>query len=67
MRHKQICEGNKAADVTTVPKQPVKHTKSFSYSVSGLSDEPLIIHPGAISAILHLLTNIQSDAHEHVS
>jgi hypothetical protein len=30
-------------------------------------EEPFIIHPGAISSILHLLTTISSNENEHVS
>jgi len=30
-------------------------------------DEPFIVHPGAVSSILHLLTTVKSELNEHVS
>ena len=35
-------------------------------NMNNLIEEPFIIHPGAVSSILHLLTTISSEKNEHV-
>ena len=36
-------------------------------NMNNLIEEPFIIHPGAVSSILHLLTTISSEKSEHVT
>ena len=44
-----------------------RSNSSILNSLSNAIDEPFIIHPGAISSILHLLTAVTSEQNEHVN
>ena len=39
----------------------------YNFTNGTFTDEPFIIHPGAISSILHLLPQIASDQNDHVN
>ena len=62
----------KTANTTPIVHEPLKKANSLiassgTHSLHNAIDEPFIVHPGAISSILHLLTTVKSDLNEHVS
>jgi hypothetical protein len=52
---------------TSLNSNSIKKSNSFINNLTNPIDEPLIVHPGAISSILHLLTAVSCDKNEHAS